>query len=93
MKPRPEEREIRGFWKEVAGKVEADENCLRIEELTQRYLHEVARDSSGWNVLFVDRSDGRHWELSYPGAASHGGGAPLLRVLTREEVEERYGVQ
>lgn len=91
MKLRPEEREVRGQWTEIHGRVEADENCRRIEDLTQQYLHELARDSSGWDALYLDPADGRYWELTYPEAATHGGGAPLLKLLTREEAEKKYG--
>jgi len=91
MKLRPDEREVRGAWREVGGKIEADESCKRIEELTQRHLHEVARDSSGWVVLYQDPSDGRYWELTYVDGGAHGGGPPSLANLSEEEVREKYG--
>lgn len=71
--------------------MEADENCRRIEELTQVYLHEVARDESGWDVLYIDSADGRFWELTYPDSESHGGGPPRLAWLSRDQAKEKYG--
>jgi hypothetical protein len=91
MKLRADERVICGQWELVGGKVEADENCRRIEELTQRYLHEIARDPSGWDTLYVDPSDGRFWELTYPDSESHGGGPPRLECLPRDQAREKYG--
>jgi len=54
-------------------------------------LSKVARDSSGWDSLYVDPSDNRFWELTYPESASHGGGPPHLKCLSRMEVREKYG--
>ena len=91
MKLEPGEKIVRGQWKLVEGKMEADECCRRIEDLTQRYLHEVSRDESGWDTLYVDPSDGRYWELTYPDSASHGGGSPILACLSRDEARRKYG--
>ncbi len=93
MKLRPDEQELRGTWKSVTGKMEADENCRRIEKLTQEYLHEIARDTSGSDVLFLDPSDGRYWELVYEDSGLHGGGAPKLTCLPHEEAKEKYGAE
>jgi len=82
---------VRGAWKKVQGRVEADENCRRIGELTKRVLHEVARDASGWEILYLDPSDGRYWELTYPESSSHGGGPPKLKWLSQEDVRKKYG--
>lgn len=91
MKLRPEEHEVRGVWREVDGRLEADENCRRIEELVQRHPHEVARDSSGWIVLYQDPEDGRYWELTYDDGGAHGGGPPRLTNLSKQEAREKYG--
>lgn len=89
----PGELEVRGSWKVVAGRVEADENCFRIETLTRSYLHEVAHDDSGWDTLYVDPCDGRHWELTYPDSQSQGGGPPSLKHLTAEQARAKYLVE
>lgn len=66
--------EITGRWIVQAGKVVADENCKRIEKLTSAYLVTLAKDVSGWNVLFQDPSDKSFWELGYPESQMHDGG-------------------
>jgi len=86
-----DESEIRGRWVEGSGRVENDANTERIERLTRDYLREVKRDSSGWNVLYIDPKDGRYWELSYPDSGLSAGGPPLLKHLSREDVTEKYG--
>lgn len=87
----PEENEIRGSWRVVGGKVEADANCSRIEQLIESDLREVACDGSGWDILYMDPSDGRYWELTYPESQLHGGGPPTLKQLTKEEARNKYG--
>ena len=85
-----DEREIRCKWHVVGGRVQGDEGCQRIDELTSGYLRKLEADPSGWEMLFVDPEDGRYWELTYPESALHGGGPPLLRNLTREEARSKY---
>lgn len=91
MRIQPNETEIRGAWAVVKGRVEADSNCRRINELISHHLREVASDASGWDSLYVDPSDNRFWELTYPESASHGGGPPHLRHLLRSEVRKKFG--
>jgi hypothetical protein len=86
-----DEREIRGCWLETSGTVVRDANTERIEKLTRDYLREVARDASGWDVLYIDPRDSRYWELSYPDSGLSAGGPPLLKNLSREDVREKYG--
>ena len=93
MSIRPEETEIRGAWALVKGRMEADANCRRIEALVSGHLREIGRDASGWDVLYADPDDGRFWERIYPQSDSHGGGPPLLRVLTRDAAKEKYGAR
>lgn len=90
MRLSPDETEVRGVWRLVAGHMEADENCRRIEALTSSLLTEVGRDRSGWDVLYIDKSDGRLWELIYPEAEMHGGGPPVLRCLNDAKAREKY---
>jgi hypothetical protein len=84
------EREIRGRWHVVAGRVTADESARRIEVLVAEYLKESGRDATGWDILYVDPNDGRFWELTYPQADTHGGGPPLLKHLTDRQTREKY---
>lgn len=85
------ETEIRGTWTFRNGQSEGDESCARIEALTSGHLREVTRDPSGWDILYIDPDDGRFWELIYPQSEMHGGGPPLLRCLSKDEVREKYG--
>jgi hypothetical protein len=89
---RPDETEIRGAWTYQGGRAEADQTCRRIEELIQHPLREVGRDPSGWDVLFLDPSDNRYWELTYPESHLHGGGPPVLRHISQAEARRKYGI-
>lgn len=82
--------EILCAWRLVDGRPEGNEGCRRIEELVRHGLREMARDSSGWDVLYLDPDDGRLWELTYPHSEMHGGGPPLLRVITSEKARTKY---
>lgn len=90
MKIEPNESEIRGVWEGRGGRVAEDEACDRIRELLSTHLKELARDSTGWEVLLIDPDDGRFWELTYPSSESHGGGPPLLRAIARQVAEQKY---
>ena len=67
-------------WIVVGGQVEGDPSCERIEEPILNHLREIARTSGGWEALYVDQSDNRLWELSYPKGEMHGGGPPRRPV-------------
>lgn len=87
----PEESEIRGGWRERGGKIIADENCRRIEELlSSGSLREVGRSPDGWDTLFGLESDGSLWERTYPHSEMHGGGPPLLRRVFPEDIAGKY---
>lgn len=87
----PEETSIVGAWYVRKGRMVADENTKRIEELRKSQLSEVAKSADGWDTLLRDPSDGRLWELTYPSSEMHGGGPPSLKVLSREAAESKYG--
>jgi Immunity protein 27 len=86
----PGETEIVGGWLVDGGQVKADQLALRIDDLVNHYLVELAASDEGWSVLYMDPGDGRHWELTYPDSPSHGGGAPRLAVISSEEARVRY---
>ena len=46
----------------------------RIQQLIRDELVKIARDLTGWRVLYRDPKDGRLWQLSYPQSEMHGGG-------------------
>ena len=88
----PDETEIRGSWITRGQEVVADDNCHRIEHLIKNCLEEVGSDASGWDTLYRDPVDGRHWELLYPQSDMHGAGPPLLRHVGCDEARAKYGV-
>ena len=54
-------------------------------------LDRLAITDGGWSALHRDPEDGRLWELTFPEGHLHGGGAPLLHVVSRQEATEKYG--
>jgi len=91
MKIISSETVLTGHWFVREGYVVADETCHRIDQLVNKHLKEVARDPSGWDVLYRDPDDERLWELTYPESHLHGGGPPQLRWLPLEEATSKYG--
>jgi len=53
-------------------------------------LVEIGRSDSDWSVLYLDKTDGHYWELTYPKSNPHGGGAPILESRTLGEVTGKY---
>ena len=84
------EAEIRCLWKVVDRQIVSSAECARIQLLTTEYLQKLARDSTGWETLYQDPTDRRLWELTYPHGEMHGGGPPLLRVISEEEARRKY---
>jgi Immunity protein 27 len=80
-----DEIELLGNWVVQGSSVIADDVSKRIEVLTKNSLKEVAVSDNGWKTLYIDPSDGRYWELTYPNSDSHGGGAPKLSVIPSEQ--------
>jgi hypothetical protein len=91
MKPLdPDEVLLEGRWIKAGSKVVADDAAHRIEELVSFQLTKLAVSEDGWEALYVDKRDGRFWELSYPHRDWHGGGPPSLRNVTKEYAEKKY---
>jgi len=91
MKPlEPDEIRLEGKWVKVAGKVIADDTALRINELISSELTKLATANGGWDVLYIDKRDGRMWELTYPHSDWHGGGPPSLTNLSKDQAEKKY---
>lgn len=87
-----DEQILVGHWLDRQGRVEMDEVSARIEFLIRNRLDRIGASGDGWDILFVDRNDGRFWELSYPDSTSHGGGAPMLKALDAAAVKKKYGL-
>ena len=88
----PDEVEIVGHWRVMDGAVRGDANCERIRALTAGHLEKLATspESGGWDTLFIDRSDGRLWEMYYPNSELHGGGPESLRVISSSQAKDKY---
>ncbi len=91
MKLKSYEKELKGNWRVNGNKLVADDTTKRIDMLISECLIEVGIDKAGWARLFIDPDDYRYWELSYPQSEMHGGGAPTLKNLSKEEVHSNYG--
>ena len=87
------ETELRGGWDIINSLVECDETSKRIEELISNHLIKIATNETGWDILFQDPADSRYWELTYPHSEWHGGGPPLLKNLSKDEVILKYAPQ
>ena len=90
MRIRPEEIEIIGKWIERDGVVTGDEACERVKVLASSFLRKLGADSTGWDTLFIDPDDGRHWERTYLTSWMHGGGPPSLFVISEVEARKKY---
>ena len=88
----PSESQLTGHWIENDGQVIGDDVCQRIEWLVDSQLKQLAVDSSGWDTLLCDPSDGRLWERTYRQSEMHGGGPPQLKVISAEAARNKYGV-
>jgi hypothetical protein len=85
------ESDLVGAWALKDGKMMANATARRIQWLIEHQLVELGADSSGWDALYRDPSDGRLWELTYPQSDSHGGGPPRLTCIDSGEVQRKYG--
>lgn len=89
----PDEQHLTGAVVVTAEGVIPDTTMKRIEALVGGdTLVLVAASDDGWKQLYRDRMDGRYWELFYPDAGHHGGGAPSLRHLPLAVAKSRYAL-
>ncbi len=91
MKTKLEKYEVllKGEWLIDNGKVVGNEDCERIEYLIT-VLERISSASGGWDILYLDKLDGRYWELFYEHSERHGGGPPSLRYISEAEAKEKY---
>ena len=94
MEPlKPTEYLLHGRTASQRDGVERDEVSRRIRWLVQETLSRVCADPSGWDTLYVDKTDGRYWELLYLESEEHGGGPPTLQSLSSAAATEKYLLQ
>lgn len=84
------EKLLKGGWIIKNGKISIDSITERIEYLIFNCLKKIQDSSDGWDMLYKDPNDSRYWELVYIESESHGGGAPTLRLISKERIEEKY---
>lgn len=92
MNIQPNETKLCGKWILENGKLVADVTARRIDYLVQNELVEVGRSDDGWDILYLDKGDGRYWELNYPDSSQHGGGPPCLDFLSRDTAVAKYKI-
>lgn len=88
----PHEVKFCGKWILKDGKLVADATARRIDYLVQNELVEVDRSDDGWAVLYLDKRDGRYWELNYPDSDQHGGGPSCLESLSHDVAAAKYKI-
>ena len=95
MKLRPDEKILTGRWLFDGRMNRGDFVCERIEWLTRHELLRVANSLQwgDWEVLYVDPSDGRYWELTYPQGELQGGGPPQLQELSAADARSKYSLE
>lgn len=86
------ETHLKGQWIFEAGIMKEDEVAKRIKWLITNSLKKIGNDSTGWETLYQDISDGRYWEHTYGQSDMHGGGPPSLILLTDQEAKLKYGL-
>jgi hypothetical protein len=79
-----------GRWNLKSNIMVADDVSKRIEFLTANILKEITSSDDGWDTLYLDLNDMRYWELTYPDSGSHGGGAPVLQCISKQNIAEKY---
>ena len=90
MSIKPNETEIIGQWVNKNGGLVANAAAKRVYYLIENELTELGRSDDGWPVLYLDKADGRYWELKYPDSEKHGGGAPCLEVLNNDDADAKF---
>ena len=93
MKLTSTETDLVGNWMFQTGRMVRDPVEDRIEQLIHGHLHRIAVSPivGAWEALYLDPSDGRLWELTYPQSHMHGGGPRRLAVIGLEAACEKYG--
>ena len=89
---RPEEVELVGQWLDIGSRIVADGVAARIRWLIDERLEPLAVAPAGRGGVYRDPADGRLWELLHPYPEMHGGGPPMLRVISAADAMARYGL-
>lgn len=90
MKLNSNEIKLVGQWFYENGTIHKDDISKRIEWLINNQLEKIGVDQSGWDILYIDPTDNRYWELTYPKSEMQGGGPPTLTLISKEIANKRY---
>jgi hypothetical protein len=90
MKTKLEAGEVLLRGEDMLGKPNPGETTRRIRYLQENVLKKISTCDGGWNILYVDESDSRYWELFYPEANWKDVGPPSLRNISETEAKEKY---
>ncbi|HVW96249.1 MAG TPA: Imm27 family immunity protein [Mucilaginibacter sp.] len=77
----PEDELIKGKWLFNGKEMSGDRNCKRIDWLINNRLVKVKSKDNGWTAVYIDPTDFRYWELTYPQGELQGGGPPMLQNI------------
>lgn len=90
--PTASENLIKGSWKFEGGRIVPDEICNRIHSLLELHFKKLAqsREFGAWEILYIDPTDGRFWELTYPEGHMQGGGPPQISVVGENQARSKY---
>ncbi len=93
MKPKSDENRITGNWiSQDDRKVIADENCKRIDWLTESFFSLIKVNGDSWSALYKNPENDDYWMLTYPKSHMHGGGPPELVKISETEAKEEFGI-
>ena len=62
----------------------------RAEEYLRINCVEITTDESGWITLFQDKLTKEFWLRTFPDSHLHGGGLPLLTLLSESDAKEKF---
>ena len=62
----------------------------RVREYLEASCIEVATDDSGWETLYQNKASKEFWVRTFPDSQLHGGGLPLLTMLSETEARKRF---
>jgi len=61
------------------------------EDYARSHLTHVKTNDDTWRSLFVCRETGTYWRESFPTSEAHGGGPPVLEILSDEAARAEFG--
>ena len=81
---------LKGKWLYENGAIIADKICDEINYIVNDFLQKITTDTSGWDTLYLNPLDGNYWELIYEHSDLAGGGPPTLKIISKNEISNKY---